>query len=230
MVRVARTPRLLEELLTTQPVDAVVVGPEALRGPVFEALRRDYAAIPVAVYGPIRSEDARLLAAVHRRHLAATLVEGIDEPVIAGTLMRVGVASRRLAILQPLAPLLGLVDQLQLRTWKLLALHAERLPGTAAVARMVGVSRETLSRRFGTRGAVSLKTAADLARLVAAAQCLGCAALRIDDVARLLGYSSPSLMQATARRILGCPVGRLRQLPPERLVALAAAGDGVGWT
>lgn len=225
----ARTPRLLAELLASQPVDVVVVGPETLRSPVFEALRRDYAAIPVAVYGPVRSEDARLLASLQRRHLAATLVEGIDEPVIAGTLVRVGMAARRLAILEPLAPVLGLVDQLQLRTWKLLALHAERLPGTAAVARMVGVSRETLSRRFGTRGAVTLKTASDLARLVAAAQRLGCTALRIDDVASLLGYSSPSLMQATARRILGCPVGQLRLLPPERLVALAATADEVGW-
>ncbi len=214
----------------TQQVETVVIGPEALRGPVFEALRRDYAAIPLVVYGQVRSDDARTLAAVERRHLAATLVEGIDEPVIAATLSQVGLTARRVAMLEPLAPTLGLTDSIQLAAWRLLIRHAERLPDTTALAAMLGVRRETLSRRFGARGAVPLKTAADLAGMVAVAQRLGCAVLRIEDVATLLGYSSCSLMQRTARRILGLPVGRLRELPPEHLVSLLTVAQGPGWS
>src|SRR5690606_27863664 len=121
------------------PVDSVVVGPESLRGAVLPALRQDYASMPVVMYGPIRPDDARALLEVQRRHLAAVLVEGVDEPVLGSMVLRAGLVSRRLAMLAPLAESVGYGDRFRRHLWQLLAESAEMSPGTARLADSVGV-------------------------------------------------------------------------------------------
>lgn len=206
-VRTVRTPAHLAALLHREAVDAVVLGLEAIRSPVLAALRAEYATIPVVLYAALRADDAALLLAARRARVAALVVEGLDEPVLARRIGAHGLAARRAARLLPLGPAAGLSDPFQRAAWALVVAHApERLPA-ARLAAMLGVTRTTLVRRFGAGGAPPLKRATDLVRLVAAAQLLGSRAYTVADAAALLGFSSPSLLHRTARRLLGAPIG-----------------------
>lgn len=215
----ARSPVALATLLHHELLDAVLVGLEGARGPVLEALRRDYPAVPLILYGPVRAEDAALLHHAARARVAGLAVEGLDEPILSRLLARHGMTARRREALMPLAPALGLTDALQRSAWELVVTEAPSGLETAALAARMEVARETLSRRFAAGGAPSLKQAIDTVRLVAASQLLGNPAYRVADVARLLGFSSPSLLHRTARRTVGVPLREVAHLDGARLVA-----------
>lgn len=225
---VARSPAHLATLLGRELLDAVLIGLDAARGPALEALRADYPAIPLLLFAPVRAEDAGVLLRAARERVAGLAVEGLDEPILAALIHRHGVSARRRDALLPLAPALGLTDPLQLKAWGLVVSEAPLGLDTATLAKRLRVARETLSRRFAAGGAPSLKQAIDGVRLVAASQLLGNPAYRVDDVARLLGFTSSSLLHRTARRAFGVPlreVARLDGMPlAERL-----RGAPTGW-
>jgi AraC-like DNA-binding protein len=229
-VLTARTPAHLATLLHRHFVDAVVIGLESTRGPAFDALRNDYPTLPTVVYGPVRSDDAAAVRRMTRRGVAAVLVEGLDEPVMARVLRNHGLTGRREAALLQMAVRLDLVDPLQAAAWRLIVAEAPTGLSTAELARRLGVARETLSRRFGAGRAPSLKAAVDGVRLVAAGQLLGSPSWRVADAARLLGYSSESLLQRTSRRIVGAGARALGSLPPDRILARLAPAGGRRWT
>jgi len=229
-VRTARTPAHLAALLHEEPVDAVILGAEAARSPVLDALRADYASLPIVVYATLRSDEAPLLQRLVRHRVAAVLVEGLDEPVMARQLALVGLTARRMARLLPLGERAGLVDPLQLLAWRAVVERAPEGLDGAGVARHLKVGRATLVRRFAAGSAPSLKRAMDLVRLVAAAQLLGSRALRVGDVAGLLGFSSPSLLHRTSRRLFGAPLGEVVGASDATLLAaLRGPRTTVGW-
>lgn len=228
-VLAARSPDHLSRLLHEHLIDIVVIGPHAARGAAFDALRHEFASLPVVVLAPIRSEDAGLVRRVERGGGAGVLIEGIDDPILAPQLRRRGLAARREDALLPLATALDLVDPLQQRAWRMIVAEAPGRLGTAGLARRLGVSRETLSRRFGAGRAPALKAAIDGVRLVAAGQLLGSRAYRVRDVARLLGFSSAALLQRTARRLAGAPARAIGSLPADRILAALLAGRGSRW-
>lgn len=229
-VRTARTPAHLAALLHAEPVDAVILGAEAARSPVLDALRADYGSLPVVVYAALRSDEAALLRRVGRHRVAAVLVEGLDEPVLARQLARVGLTARRLARLLPLGERAGLVDPLQRRAWRAVVERAPDGLDGAGLARHLKVARPTLVRRFAAGSAPSLKRATDLVRLVAAAQLLGSRALTVADVARVLGFSSPSLLHRTSRRLFGAPLSTLVGASDTViLAALRGPRSTLGW-
>jgi AraC-like DNA-binding protein len=228
-VLTARSPAHLASLLDRHLVDLVVVGLESARGATFEALRNDYPSLPTVVYGPVRSDDAAAVRRVLRRGAAAVLLEGLDEPVLARVLRRNGFTGRREAALLPLAPRLDLVDPLQIAAWQLIVTEAPMGLSTATLAKRLGVSRETLSRRFGAGRAPSLKTAIDAVRLVAVGQLLGSPVWRVADAARLLGYSSESLLQRSSRRLVGSGARSLGSLRPDRILARLVPATGRRW-
>ena len=213
-----RSPAALATLLHHELLDAVLVGLEAARGPVLDALRRDYPAVPLILCGPVRAEDAALLQRAARSRVAGLVVEGLDEPLLGRLLARQGMTARRRDALLPLAPALGLTDPLQQRAWEVVVSEAPSGLETATLAARLEVARETLSRRFAAGGAPSLKQAIDTVRLVAASQLLGNPAYGVADVAHLLGFSSPSLLHRTARRTLGVPLRDVAHLEGPRLV------------
>ncbi len=214
----ARSPSHLAQLLARQLIDVIVLGAEPARGHALDALRHDFPQIPLVLYAPFRSDDADLLLRARRERVAAVAVEGVDDPVFAGIVQRHGQTSRRLADLLPLAGRLDLTDPLQVAAWELIVLHAPQGLNTQGLARRLKVRRETLSRHFAAGGAPSLKRAIDAVRVLAASDLLGNPGYRVADVARLLGFSSLSLLHRTARRIFGLPARKVAALDLPRLV------------
>jgi AraC-like DNA-binding protein len=226
----ARSPSHLATLLHQHCLDAIVIGHDAARGPVLDALRRDYPAIPLILYVPARSDDADLLRRMHRERVAALAIEGIDEPVFPRLLARHGLTARRLADLLPLAARLDLTDDLQRKVWELIIVDAPFRLDTRWIADQFDVRRETLSRRFAAGGAPSLKRAIDAARLVAVAQLLGNPGYNVDDAARLLGFSSVSLLQQTARRTLGVSAREVATLDAGQIASRLSKGVPTRWS
>jgi AraC-like DNA-binding protein len=222
----ARSPRLLrvrnaphlETLLGEHLIDALVVGMEAVRSGALDQVRERFPTLPLLLFAPVRSDDAATVSRLER-HGGAVVVEGIDDPILARVWAASGFTGRRLAALVPLANELDLVEPLQQRAWEAIVRGAPARLSTAALARELGITRETLSRRFAAGSAPSLKTAIDGVRLVAAGQLLGSTGWRVRDAARLLGYSSESLLQRSARRLVGTGARTLGTLPPERILA-----------
>jgi AraC-like DNA-binding protein len=225
-----RSPAHLATLLHRHCLDAIVIGPEAARSSMLDALRRDYPGMPLILYLPVRSDDAELLRRAHRERVVAVAVEGLDEPTLPRLLLRHSLTARRQADLLPLAESLDLTDDLQRRAWGLIVALAPRGLDTASLAHQLQVRRETLSRRFAAGAAPSLKHAIDAVRLVAAAQLLGNPAYTVADAARLLGFSSVSLLQQTARRTFGVSAREVATLDAGRMAArLVSSGSRVRW-
>lgn len=230
-VLTARTPAQLDRLLHRTLIDAIVIGADSARGAVLESLRREYPGIPLHLMMPLRSDDADVLVRAHRQRVAALLVEGLDEPVLGGLVRRHSVEARRGADLIPLAGPLGLTDSVQRDAWRIVVTDAPLGLDSETLARRLGIARETLSRRFASGGAPTIKRAIDAVRLVAAAQLLGNPAYLVADAARLLGFSSPSLLQRTARRTLGVAARDIAGIDAGRFVALLCDGHGPpDWT
>jgi AraC-like DNA-binding protein len=225
----ARSPAHLATLLHRHCFDAIVIGQDAARGPILDALRRDFPIMPLLLYMPLRSDDAELLRRVHRERVAAIAVEGMDEPLLPRMLARHGLTARRLAELLPLAAHLDLTDDLQRTVWALIITHAATPLDTQAIAKRLKLRRETLSRRFASGGAPSLKRAIDAVRLVAVAQLLGNPGYGVADAARLLGFSSVSLLQQTARRTFGVSAREVATLDAER-IGMALMGRKRIWS
>jgi AraC-like DNA-binding protein len=213
----ARSPSHLATLLHRHYCDLIVLGAEGARGQVLDSLRRDFPTMPVVLYAPFRSEDGDLLLRAQRALVAGLAVEGVDDPVVPRILRTRGLTARRLSELLPLAPRLELTDPLQRRIWEMVIRDAPSGLTTAAIARAVKLRRETVSRRFGAGGAPSLKRALDAVRLVAAGQLLGNPAYRVADAARLVKFSSVSLLQTTARRNFGVSARQVAQLTADQL-------------
>jgi AraC-like DNA-binding protein len=225
-----RSPAHLVTLLHRHCLEAIIIGADVVRGPVLDALRRDYPGMPLILYIPVRSDDSELLRRAHRERVAAIAVEGLDEPTLPRLLLRHSITARRQADLLPLADSLDLTDELQRRTWGLIVALAPRGLDTATLARQLQIRRETLSRRFAAGAAPSLKHAIDAVRLVAAAQLLGNPGYTVADAARLLGFSSVSLLQQTARRTFGVSAREVGTLDAGRMAArLVSSGSRIRW-
>jgi AraC-like DNA-binding protein len=225
----ARSPAGLDGLLTRHLIDAVVIGSESLRSPVFEALRRDFTAIPVFLYSPLRSDDAGLLRLIARQGVAGVLIEGIDEGIAARMVSRQGLNGRRRSLLQDFGPQLDLTDPIQVAAWNALLSETPISLTTTALAKQLGVTRETLSRRFAAGRAPALKDAITAVRLIAASELLACSRYTVADVARLLGYTSAAMLQRTARRLVGRSARSLSTLSPQTVLASLQPLRGPVW-
>jgi AraC-like DNA-binding protein len=214
----ARSPARLSGILARHLCDVVILGREAAHGPVLDAFRREFPALPLLIFAPFRSDDGELLLHLYRLRGTALAVESVDEPVLLRLVSGHSLTARRMAELAPLAEPLDLIDSFQRRAWRLVVKQAPFGLSTAALARQLKVRRETLSRRFAAGMAPPLKRAIDAVRLVAAAQLLGNPGYQVADAARLLGFSSVSLLQQTARRTFGVSARRVASLDADRIV------------
>ena len=211
--------RQLRRTVETRLVDSIVVGPRTMRSVELAEIRSRFPGIPLVVFGPIRPTDSALLLDwLQAPGVAAVLVEGVDDPVVADQVVRAGLAARRRALLADVPGQLRLTEPLQRTTWELLTRTLAPPPPTAVLARRLGVSREHLSRQFGAGGAPNLKRVIDLLQVVAARQLLANPGAPAPVTARLLGYSSLARFRAVVRRVAGSGVGDLADLGVPDLV------------
>lgn len=208
----------VDRTLNSRLVESLVVGPRIAKRFDLGAFGSRFPSIPIVVFGAVRSDDADQLLSWHRHHVAAVLVEGVDDPVAGDAVMRHSVSARRRAALADAPRILRLTEPIQQATWDRLVRINGRPPRALRLAREMGLSREHLSRQFGAGGAPNLKRVSDLLSVLSALTLLGNPGYALPQVARLLRFSTPSHLRTMVRRITGLGVREASRLAPGEVV------------
>lgn len=207
-------------------VDAVLVD---LGGSVHDAwttaeLAREYPSAPFFGVMPLRASDAPALARCAQLDFAGVVVEGIDDAALRDIVTPRAFSARFARALRVPPSALGLMNELQQRTWQCLVAHAGRPVGTESLAEAVGVTREHLSRSFAEGGAPNLKRVIDFVRVLAAAELAKNPGYDVRDVAAVLGFASSSHLSSTAQRVVGTRPTSLARLRTVDLIERFAKG------
>ncbi len=213
--------RHLEQHLT----DAIILSPARLGDHDGHALHASFPGIPTVVYSAFRPDDAPLMLETFARGVAAVMVADVDDAVVGELLGRITLTARRRADMADAVRVLQLDEAIQRRAWERLVSDVATPLRTAELARHLGVSREHLSRQFGAGGAPNLKRVIDLTRVAAASQLLQNPGYAPAAAARLLGFSSPAHLNATATRIAGVGAKGLARLGPRGVLAHFVRGN-----
>ncbi len=223
-VMVCATLRRVAAVLDRDLVDAVVMDVRGGAADAAIALARRFPRIPMFALSSFRPDDGALIAACRRAAFRGVLVEGVDDPAV-GEMIAARRASRdRSVALQDGPRLLRLTEPLQLQVWQEVLARAGRPTTTADLARALKRTREHLSREFAAGGAPNLKRVIDLARTAWASDLLANPGYGVRAVARLLGYSSPSHLAGSARRVAGVTPRELGALGPRGVLLRFAKG------
>ena len=209
----------LTRAVQSRLLEAVVVGTRMARKIPLDEFQAQFPGVPVVIYGVLRPEDAGLLLYWHRREIAAVVVEGVEDALAGDLVMRRSQSATRSAALAEAPRLLRLTEPLQRKTWDLLVRAGGRPPRTAALAKALEVSREHLSRQFGAAGAPNLKRVSDLLSVLAALALLRNPGHQVAGVAGLLGFSTPSHLRATVRRITGLSLAEAESLTDREVLS-----------
>lgn len=215
----------LRRLLSRRLVDAVVVSPSPEVSGELPALRVSHPFLPIIAYGTFRPDDGPLLLACRDAEVSAVAVEGVDDAVIGDLVARCSMTAVRRQAMADAPRILRLSEPLQRRAWDHLVADVERPMRTAALARLLDVSREHLSRQFGAGGAPNLKRVIDLTRIAAAAQLLRNPGFGVATVVRVLHFASSSHLAGTSRRIAGVGTSQLGSLGPRGVLAAFVRGN-----
>lgn len=183
------------------------------------AIASQFPSIPFFAYGPCRPNDAAVAARLcGPLEFADMLMEGVDDGVHR-ELVRAASFTRRLdEALAPVAAQVGLSTPLHQRVWAEIVARGGRPVRTTALADAVGLTREHLSRRFAAGGAPNLKRIIDLVRLLASAELAKNVGYDLPDIARVLGFASPSHLSVASKRVFGIRSLSLARLRPHDLI------------
>jgi AraC-like DNA-binding protein len=199
-------PRTVGEFAGTfrrELVDAAIVDVGAATGSdEAAALALEYPSIAFVAITSFRPSDAPAVARCAELAFADVLVEGVDEGVARELLASRGYSGRFASVLDTPPPSLRLASPLHLATWRFILARGGRPIRTSALASAMGLTREHLSRSFGTGGAPTLKRLIDLVRLLSAAELAKNPGYDVADVARVLGFSSSAHLSLTAQRLI----------------------------
>jgi AraC-like DNA-binding protein len=200
----ARTLKEFAEIFRTELVDAALVDIGAPDGSEqAAALAAEYRSVAFLAVTSLRVADGPALARCAELEFADVLVEGVDEGVMCDIVTRRGYSARFASALEvPPAPL-SLSSALQLTAWRVLVEGGGRPIRTSTLASSLGLTREHLSRSFGSGGAPTLKRLIDLVRLLSAAELAKNPGYDVADVARVLRFSSSAHLSLTAQRLIG---------------------------
>jgi AraC-like DNA-binding protein len=224
----ARSTEEVALALQTSLVDAVVVDIAAGPEEAFKAsaLAGDYPTAAFFGVTPLRAGDTSALADTAHREFAGVIIEGVDDSVARSLVMRAAFSSRFARALEHPPSSLGLDAPLQRQVWRMVVAHGGRPVRTSVLASELGVTREHLSRSFAANGSPNLKRVIDLVRMIAAAELAKNPGLDLRDVARVLGFASPSHLSTTALRIAGTKPASLTRLRAVDLFERFARGNG----
>jgi len=208
--------------LRTRFTDAVVVDVGQTSDLQWEvaALAREFPSIPFFAFGPHRPLDAaataRLLGTME---FADLLMEGVDDGLHRELVVAAGFSRRFAEAIAPLATTVGLTSPFHLKVWSQILSRGGRPVRTSDLATAVNLTREHLSRRFSAGGAPNLKRIIDFARLMAAAELAKNVGYDLPDIARVLGFASPSHLSVASQRVFGIRAMSLARLRPPDLVS-----------
>jgi AraC-like DNA-binding protein len=190
------------------------------------ACAREFPSVPFFGVTPLRSSDGPTLARCAALDFADMIVEGVDDAALRAVVLPLTFRARFIAALQEPPAALSLQTTLQRKTWSCVVAHAGLPVRTDTVARVVGVTREHLSRAFAAARAPNLKRVIDLVRLVAAAELAKNPGYDLRDVARVLGFASASHLSSTTQRVVGLRLASLARLRAVDLINRFAGGRG----
>jgi AraC-like DNA-binding protein len=223
-----RTADELAKTFHTELVDAVLIDLTSGTEDTWAAasLAREFPSAPFFGVTPLRSGDGPALSRCAALDFADVLIEGIDDGALGALVLPQTFRARFAAALRDAPPALALESPLQRKTWDCVVAHAGLPVRTDAVATVVGVTREHLSRAFAAAKAPNLKRVIDLVRLVAAAELAKNPGYDLRDVAGVLQFASPSHLSSTTQRIVGLRPASLARLRAVDLIGRFALGRG----
>ena len=222
----ARTTEDVGSAFHSELVDAVLVdlGGAGADAWATAELAREFPSAPFFAVLPLRASDAPALARCAQLDFAGVAIEGIDDVALRELVAPRAFTARFATALRTPPSALGLVHELQRRTWQFLVAHAGRPVRTEALAEAVGVTREHLSRSFAEDGAPNLKRVIDFVRVLAAAELAKNPGYDVRDVAAVLGFASSSHLSSTAQRVVGTRPTSLARLRTVDLIERFARG------
>ena len=224
----ARNAQEVSDALRTALVDAVIVDLSAGPEETFKvsALAGEHPTAAFFGITPFRAGDTAAVADSAQREFAGILIEGVDDAAARSIVLRAAFSTRFARALDEPPSSLGLDSALQRQIWRMLVAHAGRPVRTSALSAELGVTREHLSRSFSAHGSPNLKRVIDLVRVIAAAELAKNAGLDLRDVAKVLGFASPSHLSTTAMRIAGTKPASLTRLRSVDIFERFARGNG----
>lgn len=190
------------------------------------SLAREFPSIPFFGLLPLRASDAPTLAQCAAFDFSDVLVEGVDDVVARDMVSRASFTTRFARALHDPPTVLALSTPLQQTTWRCVVGRAGRGVRTDSLAEALHVTREHLSRTFAADGGPNLKRVIDLVRLLAAAELAKNPGYDVRDVAKVLGFASPSHLSTTSQRIVGSKSASLTRLRAVDLIERFARGHG----
>ena len=190
------------------------------------ALAREFPSIPFFGLLPLRASDGPTLAQCAAFDFSDVLVEGVDDVVARDMVSRASFTTRFARALHDPPTVLALSTPLQQTTWRCVVGRAGRGVRTDSLAEALHVTREHLSRTFAADGGPNLKRVIDLVRLLAAAELAKNPGYDVRDVAKVLGFASPSHLSTTSQRIVGTKSASLTRLRTVDLIERFARGHG----
>jgi len=190
------------------------------------AFAREFPSVPFFGMLPLRASDGPTLAQCAAYDFFDVLVEGVDDPVARDIVSRESFTARFARALHDPPNVLALSTPLQQMTWRCVVGRAGRGVRTDALAEVLHVTREHLSRTFAADGGPNLKRVIDLVRLLAAAELAKNPGYDVRDVAKVLGFASTSHLSTTSQRIVGTKSASLSRLRTVDLIERFARGHG----
>ena len=200
-------------------VDAVLVdlgagGDEARAA---ARLAREFSSLAFVALAPLRASEGEMLARCASLGIAEVVVDGVDDGALRELIAPLRFSARFAAALREPPPALALESPLQRAAWSRMVAAGGRVTRTSELAGALGVTREHLSRSFGA--AAPLKGVVDMVRLLVAAELARSPGYRVQDLAGVLGFATPSHFARSARRIAGCSATELARLGGAELIA-----------
>jgi len=228
---VTRTSDAFSQAFRETLVDAAIVDVGSAASAAEETWRvatlaRDFPSVPFFGLLPLRASDGPTLAQCAAHDFSDVLVEGVDDGVVRDLVGRQSFTARFARALHDPPRALALSTPLQQATWRFVIGQAGRGVRTDSLAEALHVTREHLSRTFAAEGGANLKRVIDLVRLLAAAELAKNPGYDVRDVAKVLGFASPSHLSTTSQRIVGTKSASLSRLRSVDLIERFARGHG----
>lgn len=227
-VMLARTLEDFEAAFKVNLVDAAVVDVSGAQEDTWRvaSLAREYPSVPFFGLTALRAAEGPAVAQCASYEFADVLVEGVDDGAAREIVSHASYSARFARALDQPPERLALDTPLQQAAWRFIVSHAGRPVRTSALAQVLHVTREHLSRSFAAGGAPNLKRIIDLVRIVSAAELAKNPGYDLRDVANVLGFASSSHLSSTAMRVVGTKPASLARLRTVDLVDRFVKGHG----